>query len=65
MPCAFSVRDKLFKGKETVRMPANDKQEHLGARQHNRVSTGITSLASYAGMLIGSDTDLGDRIECN
>ena len=37
----FSIRDKLFKDKESVSILSHNKQEHLGMRQQRRVFTGI------------------------
>ena len=37
----FSIRDKLFKDKESVTILSYNKQEHLGMKQQGEVFTGI------------------------
>ena len=60
VPYMFSIRDKLFRNKDSVSILANNKQEHLGVRQQGGVFTGITSSASCVAMSSGTDlTDLG------
>ena len=55
VPYTFSIRDKLFRNKDSVSILANNKQEHLGTRQQGGVFTGITGSASYVAMLSGTD----------
>ena len=60
VPYTFSIRDKLFRNKESVSILANNKQEHLGARQQGGVFTGITGSASSVVISLGTDpTGLG------
>ena len=60
VPYTFSIRDKLFRNKESVSILANNKQERLGARQQGGVFTGITGSALSVAILSGADpTGLG------
>ena len=61
VPHTFSIRDKLFKGKESISMLTNNKQEYLGMRQHCRAFLGIISLASCTTVLTESDPEGLDK----
>ena len=59
VPYTFSIRDKLFRNKDSVFILANNKQEYLGTRQQGGVFTGITGSVSCVTMSSGTDpTDL-------
>ena len=59
-PCTFSIRDKIFKDKESITILSHNKQELLGMRQQGGVFTRIIGQAMYTTMSTGSDpTGLG------
>ena len=56
----FSIRDKIFKDKESITILSHNKQELLGMRQQGSVFTGIIGQATCTTMSTGSDpTGLG------
>ena len=57
LPCTFSIRNKLFKDKESVTMLSHNKQEHIGMRQQGGVFTGIISQATSCTISTGSDAE--------
>lgn len=60
LPCAFSMRNKIFHQKESVSILTNNKQEHLGMRQQGGIFTGAMGLISGVTVASGSDhTGLG------
>ena len=63
VPCTFSMRNKIFRQKESVSILTNNKQEHLGMRQQGGIFTGAMDLMSGVAIASGSDhTRLG---RCN
>ena len=60
VPCTFSMRNKIFRQKESVSILTNNKQEHLGMRQQGGIFTGAMGLMSGVAVASGSDhTGLG------
>ena len=60
VPHAFLLRDKLFRGKESMSILTNNKQEHLGIRQQGGVFTGVIGPVSSMVISAGSNpTGLG------
>ena len=57
LPHTFSIRNKLFKDRESVAILSHNKQEHIGMRQHGGVFTGIAGPTTCAAILTGSDTE--------
>ena len=57
LPHTFSIRNKLFKDRESVAILSHNKQEHIGMRQQGGVFTGITGPTTCTAISTGSDTE--------
>ena len=57
LPCAYSIRNKLFKDKESATILSHNKQEHTGMRQQGGVFTGVIGQATNNTMSAGSDAE--------
>ena len=63
VPRAFSLKDELFRGKESMSILANNKQEHLSIRQQGGVLAGVIGSVSSIAISVGQTLEDGTR--CN
>lgn len=57
LPCTCSIRNKLFKHKESVTILSHNKQEHIGMRQQGGVFAGVIGQATSCTVSTGSDVE--------
>ena len=57
LPYAFSIRNKLFKDKESATILSHNRQEHIGMRQQGGVFTGVIGQATSCAISTGSDAE--------